>query len=285
MSFSSTLLHARKSRANSEISELLTARRMDITVWMSSPNDVVPAVAEAGATRVARGGQLLQTVPGGPRWQRGLWFTPRVGDGLRRQPGLLAVCCWRQFTQEGFSPDSRVRGHLWSNVGPTFHAARVRMTVGGRVATTGSGGTALDLLCVGPLLGYPRGHTMFRLLNIFLASSVLGRTARTSHNGEPSLGKVCAPSAQGSPGRRGRFGFRLPGSRLGGAVGLAPVPGAVLAVTACVEAETGFRLTQPGGTRSLSLLDREGFASFARDVGADDGSMSISGWSRATFAF
>ncbi|GBP63347.1 Flap endonuclease GEN [Eumeta japonica] len=36
MSFSTTLLHARKSRANSEISELLTARRMDITVWMSS---------------------------------------------------------------------------------------------------------------------------------------------------------------------------------------------------------------------------------------------------------
>ncbi|GBP87288.1 hypothetical protein EVAR_86870_1 [Eumeta japonica] len=66
MSFSSTLLHARKSRANSEISELLTARRMDITVWMSSPNDVVPAVAEAGATRVARGGQLLQTVPERP---------------------------------------------------------------------------------------------------------------------------------------------------------------------------------------------------------------------------
>ncbi|GBP64416.1 hypothetical protein EVAR_19868_1 [Eumeta japonica] len=65
MSFSSTLLHARKSRANSEISELLTARRMDITVWMSSPNDEVPAVAEAGATRVARGGQL-RTVPERP---------------------------------------------------------------------------------------------------------------------------------------------------------------------------------------------------------------------------
>ncbi|GBP08455.1 hypothetical protein EVAR_77151_1 [Eumeta japonica] len=74
---------------------------------------------------------------------------------------------------------------------------------------------------------------------------------------------------------------------LGGAVGLAPVLGAVLAVTACVEAETGFRVDSTGGTRSLSLLDRsgEGFASFARDVGADDGSMSISGWSRATFAF
>ncbi|GBP15261.1 hypothetical protein EVAR_85737_1 [Eumeta japonica] len=48
------------------------------------------AVAEAGATRVARGGQLLQTVPGGPRWQRGLWFTG-VGDGARRQPGSWFV--------------------------------------------------------------------------------------------------------------------------------------------------------------------------------------------------
>ncbi|GBP19850.1 Protein ecdysoneless [Eumeta japonica] len=47
MSFSSTLLHARKSRANSK-SLSLTARRMDITVWMSSPNDEV-AVAEAGS--------------------------------------------------------------------------------------------------------------------------------------------------------------------------------------------------------------------------------------------
>ncbi|GBP91098.1 hypothetical protein EVAR_22433_1 [Eumeta japonica] len=62
MSFSSTLLHARKSRANSEISELLTARRMDITVWMSSPNDEVPAVAEAGST----GGSRRTVSPDGP---------------------------------------------------------------------------------------------------------------------------------------------------------------------------------------------------------------------------
>ncbi|GBP89748.1 hypothetical protein EVAR_63421_1 [Eumeta japonica] len=112
-------------------------------------------------------------------------------------------------------------------------------------------------------------------------------------------GKVCAPGAQGSPGRRGRLGFRLPGSRprdiietaeslnvwsvnfnavVGGADGclvypqtgavcgyleeLAPLrknawrqfrprrcgglgtrPRSGLAVTACVEAETGFGLT------------------------------------------
>ncbi|GBP49535.1 hypothetical protein EVAR_45511_1 [Eumeta japonica] len=88
MSFSSTLLHARKSRANSEISELLTARRMDITVWMSSPNDVVPAVAEAGSDT---GGSRRTASPDGPgapvaAW---LWFTPRVGDGREAAAGFL----------------------------------------------------------------------------------------------------------------------------------------------------------------------------------------------------
>ncbi|GBP46773.1 hypothetical protein EVAR_10740_1 [Eumeta japonica] len=108
MSFSSTLLHARKSRANSEISELLTARRMDITVWMSSPNDVVPAVAEAGATRVARGGQLLQTVPERPSvaaWA--LVYPTGWRRGERRQPGLV---CFPQ-DREVIYPES---------YGPTF---------------------------------------------------------------------------------------------------------------------------------------------------------------------
>ncbi|GBP78194.1 hypothetical protein EVAR_50138_1 [Eumeta japonica] len=63
MSFSSTLLHTRKSRANSEISELLTPRRMDITVWMSSPNDEVPVVAEAGGDT---GGSRRTVSPDGP---------------------------------------------------------------------------------------------------------------------------------------------------------------------------------------------------------------------------
>ncbi|GBP51752.1 hypothetical protein EVAR_97029_1 [Eumeta japonica] len=85
MSFSSTSLHARKSRANSEISELLTTRRMDITVWMSSPNDEVPVVAEAGGDT---GGSRWTVSPDGPGAalgeQRGLWFTPRVGGGARR---------------------------------------------------------------------------------------------------------------------------------------------------------------------------------------------------------
>ncbi|GBP84904.1 hypothetical protein EVAR_60705_1 [Eumeta japonica] len=75
MSFSSTLLHARKSRANSEISELLTARRMDITVWMSSPNDVVPAVAEAGSDT---GGSRRTASPDGP----GAALGGSVGFGL-----------------------------------------------------------------------------------------------------------------------------------------------------------------------------------------------------------
>ncbi|GBP39344.1 hypothetical protein EVAR_24325_1 [Eumeta japonica] len=44
-----------------------------------------------------------------------------------------------------------------------------------------------------------RPHTMFRLLNIFLASSVLGRTARTSHNGEPSLRQSLYTECTGKP--------------------------------------------------------------------------------------
>ncbi|GBP44576.1 hypothetical protein EVAR_75033_1 [Eumeta japonica] len=88
MSFSSTLLHARKSRANSEISELLTARRMDITVWMSSPNDVVPAVAEAGSDT---GGSRRTASPDGPgRPSVAAWALvyPRVGDGREAAAGV-----------------------------------------------------------------------------------------------------------------------------------------------------------------------------------------------------
>ncbi|GBP10439.1 hypothetical protein EVAR_76307_1 [Eumeta japonica] len=201
MSFSSTLLHARKSRANSEISELLTARRMDITVWMSSPNDVVPAVAEAGSDT---GGSRRTASPDGPgaasvaAWA--LVYPTGWRRGERRQPGLLAVCCWRQFTQEGFSPDSRVRGHSGPMWDQTFHAARVRMTVGGRVAVQ-LAAVALpwtSFLC-GASTRIPEGHTMFRLLNIFLASSVLGRTARTSHNGEPSLRQSLCTECTGKP--------------------------------------------------------------------------------------
>ncbi|GBP60388.1 hypothetical protein EVAR_98284_1 [Eumeta japonica] len=84
MSFSSTLLHAQKSRANSEISELLTARRMDITVWMSSPNDEVPAVAEAGSDT---GGSRRTVSPDGPGaalgGSVGFGLPPRVGGGAR----------------------------------------------------------------------------------------------------------------------------------------------------------------------------------------------------------
>ncbi|GBP63604.1 hypothetical protein EVAR_97621_1 [Eumeta japonica] len=87
MSFSSTLLHARKSRANSEISELLTARRMDITVWMSSPNDVVPAVAEAGSDTGGSRRTASPDGPGGPRWQRGLWFTHGLETGREAAAG------------------------------------------------------------------------------------------------------------------------------------------------------------------------------------------------------
>ncbi|GBP41810.1 hypothetical protein EVAR_26932_1 [Eumeta japonica] len=139
MSFSSTLLHARKSRANSEISELLTARRMDITVWMSSPNDEVPAVAEAGSDTGGSRRTASPTVPGGPRWQRGLWFTHGLEEGRGGSRGAFGhPYSWPYAAGDNsrrrVSPDSRVRalsGPMWDQ---TFHAARVRMTVGGRVA-------------------------------------------------------------------------------------------------------------------------------------------------------
>ncbi|GBP39836.1 hypothetical protein EVAR_29066_1 [Eumeta japonica] len=215
MSFSSTLLHARKSRANSEISELLTARRMDITVWMSSPNDEVPAVAEAGATRVARGGQLLgrsRAALGGSvgfglptGWRRGEaaaggWFVSRkIGEGLSDIP-IVGRMLLETIHAGGFSPDSRVRRHSGPMWDQTFHSAGPHDSWRPRGRTTGSSGTALDLLsCAGPLLGYQRPHTMFRLLNIFLASSVLGRTARTSHNGEPSLRQSLCTECTGKP--------------------------------------------------------------------------------------
>ncbi|GBP42214.1 hypothetical protein EVAR_25841_1 [Eumeta japonica] len=113
-------------------------------------------------------------------------------------------------------------------------------------------------------------------------------------------GKVCAPvHREARPQRSAEF--RLHRKSVGmpritalvyapprGAeeVGLAPVPGAVLAVTACVEARLDFGLTQPRRYCSLSLLDRRGgLCIVCTGWGADDGSMSISGWSRATFAF
>ncbi|GBP19845.1 hypothetical protein EVAR_75138_1 [Eumeta japonica] len=165
---------------------------------------------------------------------------------------------------------------------PLVHRQRRRPGLAAACRTTGSGGTALTSFLWGLYWIPERPHTMFRLLNIFLASSVLGRTARTSHMVSRLCGKVCAPSAQPWPQRS----VWISSTGKSEVVVLAPVLGAVLAVTACGSGDWIW-LTQPGGTRSLSLLDRsgEGFASFARDVGADDGSMSISGWSRATFAF
>ncbi|GBP24414.1 hypothetical protein EVAR_19289_1 [Eumeta japonica] len=163
MSFSSTLLHARKSRANSEISELLTARRMDITVWMSSPNDEVPVVAEAGATRVARGS-----------------FSGRSRAASVAAWALVYPTSWRR--------SEAAAGGL-----------RVRMTVGGRVYNWQRWHCPGPPFLCGASTRIPeRPHTMFRLLNIFLASSVLGRTARTNHNSEPSLRQSLCTECTGS---------------------------------------------------------------------------------------
>ncbi|GBP31629.1 hypothetical protein EVAR_84075_1 [Eumeta japonica] len=118
MSFSSTLLHTRKSRANSEISELLTARRMDITVWMSSPSDEVPAAAEKrGATRVARGGQPLRTVPERPSvaaWA--LVYPTGWRRGERRQPGGLV--CFPQDRGSYLDPEAELRERHTTKLGP-----------------------------------------------------------------------------------------------------------------------------------------------------------------------
>ncbi|GBP37978.1 hypothetical protein EVAR_84965_1 [Eumeta japonica] len=262
--FSSTLLHARKSRANSEISELLTARRMDITVWMSSPNDEVPAVAAGSDT----GGSRRTASPDGPGaalgGSVGFGLPHGLGGGARGGSGGWAFghpYSWPYAAGDNsrrrVSPDSRVRAAL---SGPKFHAARVRMTVGGRVVVhLAAVALPWTSFLVWGLYRIPeRPHTMFRLLNIFLASSVLGRTARTSHNGEPSLrqslctectalaaetGAVCGYWRKLAPLRKKMGGGSL---GLGGAVGLAPVLEAVLAVTACVEAETGFRVDSTG---------------------------------------
>ncbi|GBP68384.1 hypothetical protein EVAR_99060_1 [Eumeta japonica] len=164
MSFSSTLLHARKSRANSEISELLTARRMDITVWMSSPNDEVPAVAEAGSDT---GGSRRTASPDGP----GAALGGSVGFGLPHgleagreaaAGGGLSNISYSCTYAAGDNSCRRVSlltheyaGTLWSNVGPNIsRSAGPHYSWRPRGRTTGSGGTALDLLsCAGPQLG------------------------------------------------------------------------------------------------------------------------------------
>ncbi|GBP57218.1 hypothetical protein EVAR_82930_1 [Eumeta japonica] len=127
MSFSSTLLHARKSRANSEISELLTARRMDITVWMSSPNDEVPAVAEAGSDT---GGSRRTVSPDGP----GAALGGSVGFGLptgwEARGGSRGWAFGHPYSWPYAAGDNSRRrvslltheyaGTLWSNVGPNI---------------------------------------------------------------------------------------------------------------------------------------------------------------------
>ncbi|GBP42265.1 hypothetical protein EVAR_16361_1 [Eumeta japonica] len=87
---------------------------MDITVWMSSPNDVVPAVAEAGAThgwlaadsfsrrsRAALGGSVG-------------FGLPRVGAGERRQPGV------------GLFPARSGKLIISRSYGPTFRPIGIR---------------------------------------------------------------------------------------------------------------------------------------------------------------
>ncbi|GBP06715.1 hypothetical protein EVAR_92659_1 [Eumeta japonica] len=111
-----------------------------------------PRSREAGTLRVARGGQLLQTVPERPSVAAWALVYHGLETGERR-PGL-AVCCWRQFTQEVSLLTHEYAGTLWSNVGPNIsRSAGPHDSWRPRGRTTGSGGTALDLLsCAASIL-------------------------------------------------------------------------------------------------------------------------------------
>ncbi|GBP44566.1 hypothetical protein EVAR_75022_1 [Eumeta japonica] len=89
--------------------ELLTARRMDITVWMSSPNDKVPAVAEAGSDT---GGSRWTASPNGPGAALGGsvgWFYPRVGGGAGGSRGLV---CFPQDRGSYLDPEVELRAYF-----------------------------------------------------------------------------------------------------------------------------------------------------------------------------
>ncbi|GBP42979.1 hypothetical protein EVAR_96477_1 [Eumeta japonica] len=137
---------------------------MDITVWMSSANDEVQAEGE----------QVARDAPDGPeRPSVAAWALvyPTGWAGERRQPVVLFPARSRNWPYAA-GDNSRRRvslltheyaGTLWSNVGPNIsRSAGPHNSWRLRGRTTGSGGTALDLLsCTEPLLGYPRGHTPF----------------------------------------------------------------------------------------------------------------------------
>ncbi|GBP83615.1 hypothetical protein EVAR_61229_1 [Eumeta japonica] len=109
-------------RKSMVISELLTARRTAITVWISSPSDEGLAVA------VARGGI------GGARRLASLYRPGAVPGGCE---GLLPYGLWRVWRQSGrrvFLLTLGPRAFFDPTKDQTFDAARFRMTVGGPVA-------------------------------------------------------------------------------------------------------------------------------------------------------
>ncbi|GBP01752.1 hypothetical protein EVAR_5268_1 [Eumeta japonica] len=183
------------SWAKSEIFELLTARETAITVWMSSPNDEVPAVADTeGGTGSARRSASL-------------------GD-----PGAALGGNMRFVLTHGL--EGVEAGQRWP--------VRLLPARSGKLIRSQGGAAGLFL--------------------------VLGGTARTSQSSEPSLRQSLCTECTGKPWPQRRVQSadtlrklallrkKISGGSLdlGGVIGLAPILGADLSVTGCVEAETGF---------------------------------------------
>ncbi|GBP46904.1 hypothetical protein EVAR_37808_1 [Eumeta japonica] len=70
------------------------------------------------------------------------------------------------------------------------------MTVGGRVATTGSGGTALDLLSCGAFTRIPERPHHVQIIENILGFLGPGKDGELAIMVSRLCGKVCTPSAQ-----------------------------------------------------------------------------------------
>ncbi|GBP54731.1 hypothetical protein EVAR_42931_1 [Eumeta japonica] len=106
----------------------------------------------------------------------------------------------------GFSPTREYAGTSGPMWDQTFHAARVRMTVGGRVAVQlAVRWHCPDLLSWAYLDTREATHHV-QIIEYILGFSVLEGRREPAYNGEPSL-RQSRRVHRGSPGRRGRLDF------------------------------------------------------------------------------